>query len=489
MVSVGLCLLVPTVFVGCGKNESAKTSGKNYPGAAVITLSGSAASIDGTSIPEYDYTWHCDPGTVHDAVEDAPAEYFTGTKPDTSTVAYIDHELYYYPTLPESGFKKVQYDGEAEWAYYYTDGQNDAFIFATLPALGQSIPTGMMHTEEEAAANKVLHITQKGTYVLRGEWKGQIKIDLGEDAATDAEQKVTLILDGADVECTVAPGIVFENVYECGSTEETDTPNADTTEAGATVILADGSENSITGQNVFRMLKTKYKDENSTDPIKVQKKMRKTDGALYAYMSMNIDGESEGTGKLTVTSSFEGIDSELHLSVRGGEIVVNSQDDGMNVNEDHISVISFLGGDVTIHAALGEEGDGVDSNGFIVVNGGTIHVDGIRRPDNALDSEDGIYYTAGEIYVDGEEQKLEAGAVLREIGNSPMEGRNPGDEFQNPDVSENFDLQEFKEKVAALDDDATLDDVLALLGRGRKDGTPPAPENRETPPEMPEDNR
>ena len=434
-------------------------TGAPVEGARQIVLSGSTASLDGDELETFDYTWHCDPSTVHDEVKNAPAEYYTGTKPETDAAAYIDSELYYFPSLPESGFKKVNYDGEQEWAYYYTDGENNDFIFATLPALGNSFPTQMMHTPEEAAANKVLHITKPGTYALSGQWNGQIKVDLGEDAFTDPEAKVTVYLNGVNVTCTVAPGIIFENVYECDNTwEDRETYSADvnTDNAGVTVVIADDSINTVTGTNVFRMLKTKYKDETSTEQIKTQKKKRKTDGAFYSYVTMNVTGGSKNNGILTVNAGFEGIDSELHLAFLGGKIIVNSQDDGINVNEDNVSVVKFVGADLTINAAQGAEGDGVDSNGFIVVSGGTVAVNGVRVPDNALDSEDGVTYLGGRIVVDGTEQQLTPGTVTREIGGG--RGQDPGA------FGGDFDLAEFKKKVAELPDDATLADVLALLG-------------------------
>lgn len=452
--------------------------------ATVISLSGDSASIDSTPVEEFDYTWHCDPSVAHDEVKNAPAEYYTGTKPETDAAAYIDHELYYYPELPEDGFRLVNYDGEREWAYYYTDGENNDYIFATLPNLGSSLPTQMMHSEAEAAENKVLHITKPGVYALEGSWKGQIRVDLGDEdeTFTDESAKVTLILNGADIECGVAPGIVFYSAYECDNEwESRDSWSAEinTSNAGVTVVIADGSENTVTGTNIYRMLKTKYKNEDSTDAIKVQKKMRKVDGAFYSYVTMNIEGEAKGDGTLTVNAGFEGIDSELHLSFNGGSIVINSQDDGINVNEDGVSVVSFNGGNVVINAGLGAEGDGVDSNGYIVIDGGSVSVNGIRPPDSALDSDSGVYYKSGTVIIDGEEQSYTAGEVFREsgggfggFGGRGGFGGNIPDGTDRPDgmrfdfnsIIEDFDIVKFKEQVAALDDSATLSDVLALFG-------------------------
>ena len=64
------------------------------------------------------------------------------------------------------------------------------------------------HTAEEAEAHTVVHITQPGTYALSGTLSaGQIAVDLGEDAEDDPAAVVTLILNGVDITCTVAPAV------------------------------------------------------------------------------------------------------------------------------------------------------------------------------------------------------------------------------------------------------------------------------------------
>jgi len=470
---------------------------ETYEGT-VIVLQGDKATMDGEAVAEYDYTWHCDPTVSHDEVSSAPAEYYTGTKPETDAAAYIDHELYYYPELPEEDFRLVNYDGENEWAYYYTDGEHEDYIFATLPNLG-GFPADMMHSEAEAAGNKVLHITRPGTYILEGQWDGQILVDLGDkdDTFTDENAKVTLVLNGVDVNCTVAPGVLFSSAYECDNgweDAETHSEDVSTEDAGVTVVIADGTENTVSGENVFRMLKTKYKNEDSTEEIKLQKKMRKTDAAFYSCVTMNVEGGKNDSGTLTVNSGFEGLDSELHLNVSGGNIVINSQDDGINVNEDNVSVAKFTGGTVTLNAALGAEGDGVDSNGFIVIDGGTLSINGIRVPDSPLDSEDGAYYLSGRVIVDGEEQNYTPGDVIRETmmggpggagGFGGGQNGNPG-QMPNGDPGQmkfggDFDIREFKEKVAALGDDATMEDVMALLGGGQSG------QGGQTPPDFQQD--
>ncbi|MCI6429320.1 MAG: carbohydrate-binding domain-containing protein, partial [Lachnospiraceae bacterium] len=57
------------------------------------------------------------------------------------------------------------------------------------------------HTQEEAAENTVITIATPGTYRVTGSLsKGQIAVDLGEDAKEDETAVVNLILDEADME-------------------------------------------------------------------------------------------------------------------------------------------------------------------------------------------------------------------------------------------------------------------------------------------------
>ena len=375
-------------------------------GIHTITLSNDAAALDGTAVPEYDYAWHADPGVVHDEVKNAPAEYYTGTKPSGEDAVYIAHDIFYYTEVPAEGYKMVFYDDEMEWVYYYPVEEYSEYIWANLPVRGNDVPTAMMHSEAEAWQNPVLHITQPGTYELSGTWQGQIWIDLGDqdDTFTDENAKVTLILNGVDVTCTVAPALVFYSVYEADNTwEDRDTysPEVDISDAGAHIVIADDSENSFSGTNVYRMLKTKYKDEDSTAAVKVQKKQRKLDGAFYSFRSLLIEGQEKGNGVLNIISGFEGLDSELHLTLNSGKVNIQSQDDGMNVNEDGVSVLTVNGGELHIVAGLGAEGDGVDSNGYLVVNGGVVISAAKPQSDSGLDSDRGSFVNGGYVVATG----------------------------------------------------------------------------------------
>ena len=258
------------------------------------------------------------------------------------------------------------------------------------------------HSEEEAAAHTVVHITEAGTYRISGTLSaGQIFVDLGDDAKTDETAVVTLILDNVTITCTVAPAVFFYSVYECDTAwvaydeEETDEYTAsatqDTSAAGANVIIADGSVNTVNGSYVAKI----YKNNGN------EKKLHKYDGAFYSKMSMNVDGEEEGTGVLNIIAENEGLDSELHLTINGGIINIQSQDDGINTNEDNVSVTTINGGSVHILGGLGSEGDGIDSNGYLVINGGVVIAIANPSSDSGLDSDCGSYINGGTVLATG----------------------------------------------------------------------------------------
>lgn len=240
------------------------------------------------------------------------------------------------------------------------------------------------HSTAEAEAHTVVNITAPGTYRVSGKLSaGQLRIDLGEDACEDPNAVVTLILENADITCMVAPAILFLNTYECDGGWDTDTanPSVDTSAAGANLILE--GTNTVRGSHVAKI----FKDKDG------EKKLWKQDGAIYSYMSMNVSG----SGSLHLIADNEGIGTELHLTINGGNIRIDSDNDGINTNEDGVSVTTINGGNLQIHAGLGAEGDGIDSNGYLVINGGTVVSAAKPVSDAGLDSDLGSFIHGGTV--------------------------------------------------------------------------------------------
>jgi len=260
------------------------------------------------------------------------------------------------------------------------------------------------HEQGEADAHTVVHITKPGKYVLSGKLSlGQVAIDLGEDAETDPNAVVTLILNDVDITCEVAPAIIFYNVYECSSSdEETATKDVDTSKAGANVIIADGTENNINGSYVAKIYKSYELSEDGTEVVD-SKKLHKYDAAFYSKKTMNVNGGDKGDGILNIKAENEGLDSELHLTINGGIINITSGNDGINTNEDNVSVTTMNGGTLNIlcDGSTGE-GDGIDSNGWLIINGGTVISQACATSGDAgIDSDKGIYINGGKVIASG----------------------------------------------------------------------------------------
>lgn len=257
---------------------------------------------------------------------------------------------------------------------------------------GEGLPADH-HSAEEAAAHTVVNITTPGTYRVTGKLSaGQIRIDLGKEARYDPDAVVNLILSDTDITCTVAPAILFLNVYECDGTwslRHTDI-EVDTTGAGANLILE--GTNTVRGSYVAKI----YKDNGK------QKKLWKQDGAIHSYMSLNIDGP----GSLDLTAEKEGISSELHMTMWNGDVRIHAMDDGINASEDNVSVVAIRGGNLRILSGLGEvEGDGIDSNGYLEFYGGTTVVWSTPL-DACLDGDYGNMMHGGTVIALGSSEEL-----------------------------------------------------------------------------------
>lgn len=281
----------------------------------------------------------------------------------------------------------ITVDGASETETVYTS--HDIIYYQDTDAYESGNPYGEgeaweRHSAQEAAEHTVVNITVPGTYRVTGKLsKGQLRVDLGEGACADPNAVVKLILSDADITCTVAPAILFANVYECDGNWSVDTAKADvdTSAAGANLILE--GNNTVNGSHVAKI----FKDQEA------EKKLWKQDGAIYSYMSMNVSGE----GKLDLTADNEGLDTELHLTINGGDIAIRAENDGINTNEDGVSVTTINGGNLHIIAGLGAEGDGIDSNGYLVINGGTVVASANPGADAGMDSDLGSFIHGGTV--------------------------------------------------------------------------------------------
>ena len=123
------------------------------------------------------------------------------------------------------------------------------------------------------------------------------------------------------------------------------------------------------------------------------------DDGFHADNNLIING-----GSITVSQSYEGLEGQK-VTVTGGNIDITASDDGINAagsssssstggrpgSSDSNALITIGGGYIVVNAS----GDGIDSNGNVVISGGTLLVSG------PTDNGNGAFDYDGEATVSG----------------------------------------------------------------------------------------
>ena len=225
---------------------------------------------------------------------------------------------------------------------------------------------GDVPAELAGLANRVVTIAAGGVYRLSG-----TATDVQIAVRAGAEDRVRLILDGVDITCRTSAAIAVYSACD---------PRVEG-EYGVTIELADGSANRVTGSHTVRIEETDVK----------------LDGAICSLTSLGF----EGSGSLTVEADNEGVEVKFgHMTINGGVFHITAGDDPLNVSEDGVGVLTMNGGYVysAVRNTPGGEGDGIDSNGRIVFNGGTaINLAHPTSQDGGIDSDLGSTINGGVI--------------------------------------------------------------------------------------------
>jgi len=215
----------------------------------------------------------------------------------------------------------------------------------------------------------IVKITNEGTYILSGTLNGQVKVS--------STGTVALVLNGVTIKNSASNGILFTKAYELDSStfNYNTAANLDITKAGAQIIIADGTENTVDAAS-----------------------QSGKDGAIHSDVSILITGESKGDGILNVIGSSEGIETDKHFFLNGGILKIAAQDDAINAKTDNACIVIIRGGKLLINSGLGREGDGVDSNGYILVDGGEVISAARPGADSGLDADQATIINGGIVY-------------------------------------------------------------------------------------------
>ena len=173
----------------------------------------------------------------------------------------------------------------------------------------------------------------------------------------------------------------FEN-----NAKSTDTDSAKGIKAGTSIDISGGtfnlndSDDSIHSNGVILISGGNFTIASSDDGI-------------HADGMVNVKG-----GTFIITAS-EGIEA-TYVKIDNGNITINASDDGINAGNksNAYSVkIEIAGGDITINMGQGDT-DGIDSNGDLIISGGTINITG----QSPFDYDGKASYTGGMLIVNGQ---------------------------------------------------------------------------------------
>ena len=293
-----------------------------------------------------------------------------------------------------------------------------------------------------------IHITAAGVYVLTGSAaNATVYVEAGED------DKVQLVLCGLTVTNSSFPVIyaktadkVFVTVSEDSRLSVTGAFTADgsvNTDGvifakcdlvlnGAATLTIVSSENGIVGKDDLKITGGTYVITAQSKAIQANDSIRIAGGSFtltagtdglhaensgddalgYIYISGGSFVLQAGDDAIHATSvvqiddgSFtikaaEGIEGTC-IQINGGAISIQSSDDGINAAQKSsvcTATVEINGGDITVVMSSGDT-DGIDSNGNIIINGGTISVTG----SSIFDYDGTAQYNGGTIIANGQQ--------------------------------------------------------------------------------------
>lgn len=344
----------------------------------------------------------------------------------------ISHDITEYNTLTDF---LVDYHANNLPDIYLTNFLFDGISAVKTPDLDDFIENSSNDTKIEDLKIKVININAVGSY----EFTGNITGAMLAINTNDKSGNINIVLNNAsiDTDSKKAPAIYVynkdKNYTDCTVTIKTVSGTKNYLEGGKLKKVSligsdelDKYNNYYSGDSLanytnypsyygiytsdeinnilFATVKADNEDLQDGDPYYFYK----ASGAV----SSDIDLYFEGEGYLKVTSkNKEGIETKGNLTFSGGtgDYEVFAEDDCLNTTTANNSATTVRN-DLTINVGSllasvsteADEGDAIDSNGKLVINGGTIYA--FANPnsgDAGLDSANGTYINSGTVIATG----------------------------------------------------------------------------------------
>lgn len=299
----------------------------------------------------------------------------------------------------------------------------------------------------EVGDNNNINITEAGTYVITGTASNvTISVNVSsEDKVQLVLQDLNIINDNTSCIFVKSADKVFvttigkNNLTVTGEFTEIDSINADAVIFSKDDLVLNGTgsleinstDNGITSKDDLKITGGTITINCQSDGLEANDSIAIYDGSIsistkkdglhaeysdddskgYVYISggtLNINAEDDGIhattvvqidgGNITITG-HEGIEG-TYIQINDGTITISASDDGINATSSSSSytpTAMINGGTLTINMGQGDT-DGIDSNGNLYINGGTITITG----QSPFDYDGEAVYTDGTIIINGE---------------------------------------------------------------------------------------
>lgn len=335
-----------------------------------------------------------------------------------------------YDSLDE--FKDV-YESDELPDVYFTSFLFDGVSSVKSPDLDDFIDSNSNSVKVKTLSIKVLNIKSEGEYELTGKAsgmmiavntngvKGDIDIVLNNvNIDTDSKKAPVIYVYNRDInytDCkvTISPMKGTSNYLEGGKFKKVSLMPSDDLDSYSSYYSGDALSNFKKYSSYYGFYTKDQLDNILFATVQADNEDLQDGDPVYFYkgsgaISSDIDLYFEGEGFLSVTSkNKEGIETKGNMTFSGGvgDYVIVAEDDclntttksGNNVRNDLIIDVNSL---TAIVSDDGDEGDAIDSNGSLIINGGKIYAFAHSNSGDAgLDSDGGTYINGGTIIATG----------------------------------------------------------------------------------------
>ena len=313
--------------------------------------------------------------------------------------------------------------------------------------------------------SETVTITEAGVYILTGSADdAMVMIDAGD------EDKVQLVLDGVSITNAHQPCILVENADKVFITSSEGSENALTVSGtftgdedavifsrdtlvlnGLGTVTLSSTNDGIRSNDALKLTGGTWNVTAEDTAMKAQQhhlRLRRhlcPDRGEHGLHAENNDDDSVGAiiiegGTFTIQAEDDGVHATTSATVSGGDLTITAaegieatqviindgtvdikaSDDGINAGQksDALSIrIEINGGEVRIVMGAGDT-DAVDSNGDLVITGGTIDI----SAQSPFDYDGNCSFTGGTVIVNGAQVSSITGQMM---GGGPMGGGMP----------------------------------------------------------------